>query len=143
MVPSSSWYANVRSLVSTANWKKIRLECFKEHGRVCIFCNKTGYKGRIDCHEIWDYDDANGTQALKDIIPLCPSCHSVCHIGRTTLMGGYDKAMTHFVKVRGITMAAALSELKAAYALFDTRSKKSWTLVLPESIQALVKREGG
>lgn len=73
---------------------------------------------RLDAHEQWEYDEGNAVQRLKGIIAVCPACHAVIHIGRTSLKGDIRAAEEHFMKVNGCTYAeyrAALGEANRAH----------------------------
>lgn len=36
-------------------------------------------KVRLECHEVWDYDDAMRVQRLSELVALCTRCHQVKH----------------------------------------------------------------
>lgn len=69
---------------------------------------------RLEAHERWSYDEGNCVQKLEDVVAICKSCHEVIHIGRTTLMGGEERASAHFMKVNGCSYAEYRKALGAA-----------------------------
>lgn len=60
---------------------------------------------RLEAHERWEYDEGNAVQKLVDVVAVCHSCHEVIHIGRTSLLGGEERAAEHFMKVNGCNYA--------------------------------------
>jgi hypothetical protein len=101
LVPTTSWYNNMRKVVSQSAWDKIRKGVYAEYGHRCGIC---GAEGRLECNEIWEYDDINHIQMLQGFIALCPLCHLVKHIGFAGVQAGkgeidYEIVVQHFMKV--------------------------------------------
>ena len=65
LVPSTAWYSNVRSNVTSSQWDVLRKECYKNAGYKCEVCGGKGPKHPVECHEIWEYNDESFTQTLK------------------------------------------------------------------------------
>ncbi len=78
LVPSTSWFNNMRKVVPKAEWDRIRKRTYAEYRHRCGICS---YEGRLNCHEIWHYDDHNYVQKLEGFIALCGLCHHVKHLG--------------------------------------------------------------
>jgi len=57
LVPSSSWFSNVRSNVSKKTWDFLRKSTYKKANHRCEICGGRGDKWPVECHEVWDYDD--------------------------------------------------------------------------------------
>lgn len=74
LVPSTSFYTNVRSILPTKEWDRLRKESYAKANFKCEICKGSGldqgYKHALECHEIWEYK-ADGTQYLKGLISLC------------------------------------------------------------------------
>ncbi len=49
LVPSSTWYLNLRSAVPRETWDTIRRAAYREHGYRCAVC---GARGRLSCHTV-------------------------------------------------------------------------------------------
>lgn len=126
LVPETSWFTNVRSLVPTAEWDRIRKKAYTAAGYQCEICGGVGPKWPVECHEIWDYDDEAHTQTLRGLIALCPSCHHVKHIGLAGVLGRGDQAKRHLASVNGWTLKQANNYIKAAFAQWTARSKHEW-----------------
>lgn len=103
LVPELSWYTNVRSNTTQETWDRIRKKCYQDAHYKCEICGGVGPNHPVECHEIWDYDDANLIQKLVGFIALCPACHSVKHLGFTSTKGlsALEKAIEHLKKVNG------------------------------------------
>lgn len=130
LVPSSSWYSNVRSNVSKDNWEKIKKVIFKNADYKCEICGGIGKKHPVECHEIWEYDDKNHIQKLVGCIALCPSCHRVKHYGLSSIQGLEVPTKKWFCKINNIDFNEANVEISKAFSTFNERSKHQWTLDL-------------
>ena len=116
LVPDSCWYSNLRSILSPAQWDVVRKDAYARAGGKCAICG--GVSPRLEAHEQWEYDERGAIQKLKTVIAVCKNCHEVIHIGRTSLMGGEERASAHFMKVNGCTYAEyrkALGEANEAH----------------------------
>ncbi len=129
LVPDGCWYYNLRSILSEKQWNFLKAEAKARSGGKCSICGKkTAY---LDAHERWSYDEKNGVQKLTDIIAVCKDCHSVIHIGRTSLKGDTERAENHYMKVNGATYAEYRAALRKANEEHIRRNKVSeWKLDL-------------
>jgi hypothetical protein len=128
LVPSSSWFNNVRAVVSNAEWDHIKRQVFTKAWYVCEICGNVGSKHPVECHEIWSYDDVHLIQKLDGMIALCPDCHMVKHIGFANTQGKGNKALKHFMKVNKLTKKKAEDYIVNAFQVWFERSAKKWTL---------------
>lgn len=108
LVPDSCWYSNLRSILSPAQWDFVRKDAYARAGGRCMICGRP--VRRLEAHERWEYDEANGVQKLADVVALCHRCHETVHIGRAQLTGRGQEAEDWFMKVNGVSYA----ELRAA-----------------------------
>jgi hypothetical protein len=130
LVPSSSWFSNVRSAVSSKEWDKIRKQVYAEAWHVCQICGGVGPNHPVEAHEIWKYDDKKLIQKLEGMIALCPKCHMVKHMGFANISGKRTIAENHFIEVNGLKRIKAQELINEAFELWAKRSKKKWTLDL-------------
>lgn len=130
LVPKTSWYTNVRSKVSKAEWDVIRKRCYKEAGYKCEICNDVGPKWPVECHEIWEYDDEKLTQTLKGLIALCPDCHKVKHPGLAGINGQTDLVLYQLSEVNQISIDEAISYLESCFDLYRKRSQFKWDVCI-------------
>ena len=129
LVPDSCWYSNLRSLLSPAQWDIVRKDAYARAGGKCMICEEA--EKRLEAHEQWEYDEENAVQRLKTVIAVCKSCHEVIHIGRTSLLGGEERACAHFMKVNGCNYAEYRKALGEANTAHQRRNKiAEWKLDL-------------
>ena len=65
-------------------WDRIRKQVYEDYNHKCGIC---GRDGRLEAHEIWEYDDTDFVQRLAGLIALCPLCHLVKHLGLPNTRG--------------------------------------------------------
>lgn len=130
LVPSTSWYSNVRSQVSSQEWDRLRRPVYRRANWRCEICGGRGQRHAVECHEVWYYDDAAQIQRLEGLIALCPACHEVKHIGRTSLMRGDEAAIMHLAVVNEWTVDRADAYVDLALDIWKLRSELSWRLDL-------------
>ena len=132
LVPKSSWYSNVRSNVSKAEWDRLRHNSYEQAGHICEICGDVGtnqgYRHNLECHEIWDYDDVSLTQTLTGLVSLCPHCHTAKHPGLAQINGKLGIVVKQLQKVNDITLADAERLLSEAFVKYRERSKNKYTL---------------
>src|SRR5205823_6629265 len=75
LVPSTCWFHNVRSEVSTEDWDRLKQMASQRAGRRCEVCGRRGPRWPVEAHEVWEYDDEKHVQRLLGIVALCPACH--------------------------------------------------------------------
>jgi 5-methylcytosine-specific restriction endonuclease McrA len=89
LVPQTSWFKSMREIVSRSVWDKIRNQAYASSNQACVICGYT--EGRLNCHEIWEYDDQKHIQKLIGFIALCDMCHHVKHIGKARVLADEGK----------------------------------------------------
>ncbi len=130
LVPSTSWYNNLRSMMKREQWDVLRHKVYKDYGNKCAIC---GTDEQLSCHEIWSYDDEKHIQKLTGLIALCELCHRVKHIGLTELEGhrgklAFEKVIEHFMKVNNCSQKEFEQHHNEALKLFEKRSQHQWTI---------------
>ena len=127
LVPDSCWYSNLRSALPVKVWKIIREDALKRSNNRCSICGREVKP--LEAHEVWKYDEDNCIQKLTDVIAVCKMCHSVIHIGRSTLMGKEVQCSSWFMKINGCTYSEYRSELGKANEEHIRRNRISdWKL---------------
>tara|TARA_R110000796_G_scaffold11198_4_gene37357 strand:- start:5301 stop:5900 length:600 start_codon:yes stop_codon:yes gene_type:complete len=141
LVPKTCHYTNVRSVLPTKIWDKLRKTSYKKANLKCEVCKDTGlnqgYKHRLECHEIWEYTSDN-TQLLKGLISLCPKCHQAKHIGRSIAIGKGKEIFKHIAKVNRWTLTEVEQYVGACFQEHKERSKLKWSL----NIKILIEKYG-
>ena len=77
LVPSTSWYDNLRNCVSRQDWDKIRKKAYADADYKCEIC---GAKTQLHCHEKWNYDGEKSLQKLEGFEAICVNCHMIKHV---------------------------------------------------------------
>lgn len=132
LIPSNSWYDNVRSNVSKERWDEIRFECYRKAKYICEICGdkgkNQGYDHDVECHEIWDFDDNNHIQKLVGFISLCPLCHKTKHIGLAQINGEEELVLNQLMKVNNFTKTQASNYICDSFKIWQERSQYYWTI---------------
>jgi len=128
LVPSTSWFNNIRDMVSQSDWDTIKSLTFKHAGYKCEICGGKGPKWPVECHEIWKYDDVNNVQKLVRTIALCPDCHACKHIGfqMTKMPKRVPRLLNHFCNVNGISAKEAEDYIVECFQEHHRRSQERW-----------------
>ncbi|MEK7165498.1 MAG: HNH endonuclease [Patescibacteria group bacterium] len=136
LVPSTSWYNNMRSLMPKSKWDVLRRKVYAGFGHKCGICKANG---NLHCHEVWEYDDEKYIQKLKGFIPLCMYCHSVKHIGMSGILANssnldLEALIAHFMKINGCDKITFINHRTESFLIWAERSKHEWTLSISETI---------
>jgi hypothetical protein len=126
LVPSSSWFDNVRTRVSTSDWKRCKQYAAQRSKNRCQICGGRGPRWPVECHERWEYDDDRHIQTLVGLIALCPRCHEAKHIGLASQRGRLVYALSHLAEVNGWTAEDAGLYVEWAFELWSIRSQHPW-----------------
>ena len=130
LIPSTSWFSNVRSHLPEDEWDLVRRAVYRRSRYRCEVCGGRGDKHPVECHEVWVYDDERHVQRLERLVALCPACHRVKHLGLASVNGRYDEALAHLAGVNGWTPGEAERYAQAAFARWEERSRHEWTVDL-------------
>jgi len=130
LVPESTWGENLRTFLGRTKWDKLRKQIILEQGGVCAAC---GAVEKLECHEIWEFNDETDIQLLHGLKVLCSLCHLATHFGFAQGLAAQGRInlsdlIDHFVKVNGITLKEFKKHKKDAFALWRKRSRNEWTL---------------
>jgi hypothetical protein len=132
LIPKTCHYSNVRTTVKKKEWDKIRLIVYEKAGHKCEICHQTGleqgYRHKIECHEIWKYNDTKKIQKLVGLIALCPLCHQVKHIGRASFIGKEKMAFNRLSNINKWDLEQVTQYVAEAYEKNKERSNFDWTL---------------
>ena len=128
LVPDTSWFNNVRAVVTRAQWDSIRKRVYSAAYDTCEICGGIGPKHPVECHEIWNYDDSKKLQKLEGMIALCPACHRVKHFGLARVRGLEAQTLRHFMKINKLTQKKATQYITQAFETLAARSKHAWVV---------------
>lgn len=130
LVPSTCWYVNLRSEISSDSWDRVRSATYSKADYKCEICGGVGEDYPVECHEIWSYDDENKIQKLDGLMALCPKCHMVKHIGLARVNKKYAAAIAHLMYVNNWSKFDAMHYIDKCFRTWSERSKHSWKLDL-------------
>lgn len=128
LIPQSSFYKNVRQIISKKQWDIIRNIVYSKAWHVCEICGNTDPNDRLDCHEVWNYDNKKLIQKLERMIALCPSCHQCKHFGFAQIQGKEKEAFNHLMKINSWSKSETEKYITNAFREWEKRSKKKWKL---------------
>ena len=131
LIPSTSWFTNVRSLLPEEEWDLVRRAVYRRARYRCEVCDgrgggPEGPNHPVECHEVWTYDDEHHVQRLEGLVALCPACHRVKHLGLASVNGRYDEALQHLASVNGWPLPEAERYARSAFARWEERSQHPW-----------------
>lgn len=132
-VPSSAWQNNLRHILTKKMWDDLRKRVYAKYGGKCAICGKVPKK--LHAHEVWEYDDKNHIQHLKDIIPLCSLCHLVKHPGFASInesRGGAPMVavIAHFCLVNKVGREMFQKHYEEELGKWNERSRYEWMIDL-------------
>jgi hypothetical protein len=130
LVPSTSWGANLRSLLSQDAWDRLRRFAYRRAGYRCEVCGGRGSAHPVECHELWEFDDAARVQRLVGLVALCPGCHAVKHLGRTMVEGDSEAALARLGRINGWSETDVDAYVELVFDIWSVRSDVEWRLDL-------------
>ena len=132
LVPRTAWYSNVRSNVTQQEWDVIRKKSYENASHKCEICGDVGtnqgVKHKVECHEIWEYNDESYIQKLTGLISLCPNCHKTKHVGLAQIKGEEGIVINQLMKVNEMTEEEAIEYIEQTFEVWGERSEYDWEL---------------
>jgi hypothetical protein len=128
LVPEPLWCKSLRYSVPSVDWNRIRKDTYKASGYRCQICGVIAR--RMNCHEIWEYDDVQCVQRLKGIEAICTWCHLVKHFGFTEMRDDEElreKVIKHFMEVNSCTYYWFVIARAIAVEVWEARNEFAWT----------------
>jgi len=130
LIPQPLFGQSLPNTVSRADWDRIRKDTYAQYNYKCGICKKDG---RLECHELWQYDDKNHIQKLTGTIALCNMCHHAKHLGFAQKIANegkldYDAVIDHYMKVNNCSEPDFYIHKQQAFDLHEKRSKHKWTI---------------
>lgn len=129
LVPETSFFVNMRSMLTKSKWDAIRKSVYAAAGNRCEVCGGRGSYHAVECHEVWRFiedGEGEGVQRLERLVALCPACHEVKHFGLACVRGRDGRALSHLMQVNAWTREQAQKHVAEAFALWRARSRKEW-----------------
>lgn len=128
LVPRNGWNKNLRTSLPKVEWDKIRKQSYEDSDHKCSIC---GAKERLNCHEIWSYDDPKCIQTLKGFQALCDKCHMIKHLGFAGIQASkgkldMDKLIQHFCEVNNVNEDYFEEYKNKVFQQWNERSQHKW-----------------
>lgn len=141
LVPETVWWGNLRKLVPTKEWDKIRKATYAAQDNRCAIC---GAEGRLNCHEVWEYDDAKQLQRLTGFVAMCTMCHHIKHLGMANILAkqghlDYELVVQHFMVVNGCDRKTFEDYRTSVFDQWEERSKHEWSVDFGEYAELVGK----
>jgi hypothetical protein len=128
LVPRSCFFSNLRSNLSKKDWEKLRQYTIENAHKQCEICLSDGRGSSLECHEIWQYDDATNIQKLIGLVALCKACHRSKHMALARHKGWEYIAEEHLMRINGWERTTLDLYLEEAFRIFELRSERKWIL---------------
>ena len=134
LVPETSWYKNLRKQMRPSQWDRLRKRIYADQGNVCRICRAAD---KLNCHEVWKYDDQRHVQKLIGFHAVCSMCHHVAHFGKARILArqghlDLDAVIEHFMRVNGVSRDVFEAHKAEAFRIWRERSKQEWKTDLGE-----------
>ena len=133
MIPASCWFTSARTGIAAVDWERTRRMVYERAGNRCEACKRAANPAagvRMEAHERWFFDDAQGVQVLRRLICLCGACHGATHWGLAQIQGRSSEALNHLMMVRGFSLERAAVHIGEATEVWRERSARTWDLDL-------------
>ena len=130
MIPQTSWGRNLRQVLPPSKWNGIRESLLEKCGYKCMICSSAD---RLQCDEVWEYDDRRRIQTLTSIRVLCSLCHHVKHIGLAGILAergqlDFEKVVRHFMAVNNCDVHTFKEHAVRAVKSWKERSQFNWKI---------------
>lgn len=145
LVPSTSWYDNVRNALTKEEWDIVRKKAYRQDNYKCHICGSTGILQRsatwpVEAHEVWEYNDKTHVQKLVKIVSLCPICHHVKHMGLASINGQMEEVIKQLCNVNKWSREVSKSYIAFSFDLWKERSEHNWTVDI-SNLDKYIRRE--
>lgn len=128
--PRSSWATSLKKLIGD-RWDSIRKGVYRRACYRCEICSDQGPKWPVECHEVFEYNDAREEQTLSGIVALCPNCHKALHYVQSSKRGeGGEEIKQHIGFVNEQTAEEVENLLSQARERYKARNKIEWKVDL-------------
>jgi hypothetical protein len=128
LVPETCSFRSLRSELSPEDWNRLERVVLLRAGDCCETCGRPDDDRRLECDELWSYDDDSHVQRLERVVALWPACREVRHIDLAARLGEANRAVRHLAAVNGWTEVLGKQQIAVAYQRWETRSRHPWLL---------------
>lgn len=126
LIPETSWCSSLANMLATRSWRLVRDVVIDRAGG----CEDCGHREKLECHEIWSYDEDSGVQKLEGLRSVCSECHETYHLGYASVRDRYDVAFRRLVTINRILKHEEAEFEEEIFSKFLRRSELEWSLDL-------------
>lgn len=133
MVPEKASGHNLRGLIPSTQWDRIKNAAFAVAGHRCEACGGVGSSHPVECHELWDFNQKLRLQKLNGLQVLCPDCHGAAHIGfskKSKSPQTYERIRGKLMSVNGLTGDQVDKYIRMAFASHNETRDMLWVMDL-------------
>ena len=124
LIPASARWTHARSCIGGRDWLRVQRLVRSRAQNTCEPCHRqTAAAIRTEIHERWEYDLAARVQRLRQLVCLCPDCHTTTHFGYARVRGVDRQAFNHLCEVTGMSAVEGARHLREAFDLWEQRSR--------------------
>jgi hypothetical protein len=121
--PAGSRLATLARLLPPQQWDRLRRRIYRKAGYRCRVC---GRRGRLHCHELWQYNQQTSYQWLRGFQALCEDCHNVKHILFVRDDQERARLLEHFMAVNRLSRPEAAQCMVAARRRQHRLDQRNW-----------------
>ncbi|MGV9205794.1 MAG: HNH endonuclease [Promethearchaeia archaeon] len=132
LVPKTSFFKNLRKVLSSQEWDIIRKAVYKKFDYKCSICGKKDTK--LEAHENWKYNYEHSIQNLDSIDSLCYMCHRNKHLGHSGILIkkgelNPEKLIAHWAHVNRESPEKFPIYAEKVFELWDLKNEFRWDIV--------------
>lgn len=121
-VPKALHGVAPRTILGNKWWNEKRQEVYASNDYKCLACDtpkEDAFRKQLHAHEWYNINYKTGEVTVRDIVPVCPTCHDFIHSGRLLktglIEGRYQPSTVKMIMERG------------CYLLMSNDLKPSWS----------------
>ena len=133
LIPSSSWYTNVRNVVDPVDWERLKEMSKRRAMYRCEICGAEQDNRQntfLECHERYLFDKESKTQRIIRFMCICSPCHRVTHFGLAHVNGKSEQALKHLMKINKWDENRANEHISNRFKLWEVKSDMEWVIDL-------------
>ncbi|MBN2137565.1 MAG: hypothetical protein JW720_07155 [Sedimentisphaerales bacterium] len=124
-IPRASRLATLAKLLPRDQWNRIRHSIYYKAYYRCHVCAR---RGRLHCHEVWQFNHRTGYQHLRGFQALCHDCHQAKHILFVHDPRRRASLLRHLCMVNRLTPIQVEEQLIAAHSRQAVLDQVPWVV---------------
>ena len=126
-VPARSRLATLAKLLPPNDWNLLRRGTYRRAGYRCEAC---GNRGRLNCHEVWQFLPESRRQVLAGLRCLCDKCHRATHLTIVHDDTEREALLVHVAQVNRLSREEAEQLFRQALAWQREVDRREWIVDL-------------